>query len=108
MHTWVYDKYIHFSSIYSTDHIFPVLRIKHLVNHYGEPTTPHKLVTGAKPLVSNLLVLFCPCVVQKSTANVDTKALNMYHHSQKGFGLSSLEFQNIKKGTSSTYLLYIK
>ena len=38
-----------------------------------------------KPSVSNLHVLLCPCVVQKATADVDTKALNMRHQSQKGF-----------------------
>ena len=39
----VSGKYIHFSLMYTTDYIFPVLPIKHLVNQDGEPTTPHKL-----------------------------------------------------------------
>ena len=67
--------------MYTTDHIVPVLPIKQLVNQDGEPTTPHKLETGTKPSVSNIRVLFCPCVVQKATANIDTNALNMLHHS---------------------------
>ena len=71
--------------MYTTNHIFPVLPIKHLVNQDGEPTIPQKMVTDIKISVSNLCVLFYPCVVQKSTAHVDTKALNMCHQSQKGF-----------------------
>ena len=31
-------------------------------------------------------VLFCPCVVRKATAHVDTKTLNIRHQAQKGFG----------------------
>ena len=29
-----------------------------------------------KPSVSNLRVLFCPCVVRKATANVETETLH--------------------------------
>ena len=29
-------------------------------------------------------MLFCPCVVRKSTTHVETKALNMCHQAQKG------------------------
>ena len=65
--------------IYTTDHIVHVIPIKHLVNQYSEPNTPHKLATGMKPSVSNLRVLLCPCLVQKATAHVDTKALSMRH-----------------------------
>ena len=77
--------YIHFAFIYTTDHIFMVLQIKYLINKDGDPTTPHKLATGTKPSVSHLRMLFCLCVVQKATANVGTKALNMRHQAQKGF-----------------------
>ena len=38
-----------------------------------------------KPSVLHLRVLFCPCVVQKATAHVETKTLNMRHQAQKGF-----------------------
>ena len=55
--------------MYITDHIFPVLPVKHLVNQDGEPITPHKLETGTKPSVSNPHVLFCTCVVLKATCN---------------------------------------
>ena len=75
----VSDEYIHFSLIYTTDHIFPVIPIKHLVNQYSEPNTPYKLAIGMKPSVSNLRVLFCPCLVQKATAHVDKNALNIHH-----------------------------
>ena len=30
-------------------------------------------------------MLFCPCVVRKATAHVETKTLNMRHQAQKGF-----------------------
>ena len=62
-----------------TDHIFPVLPIKHLENQDGEPTNPHKLEFGTKPSVSNPGFLFCLCVVRKANAQIDTKTLNMRH-----------------------------
>ena len=71
--------------MYTTDHIFTVLTVKEFVIQYGETTTPHKLATGKKPSLSNLCVLFYPSVVQKATAHVKRKALNMRHHSQKFF-----------------------
>ena len=37
------------------------------------------------PLISNLCVLFCPCVLRKATVHVGTKALNMRHQAKKGF-----------------------
>ena len=85
VHARVSEAYIHFVLMYTTDHIFPVLPIKYLINKYGNPTTPFKLATGTKPSVSHLRVLFCICVVRKSTAHVDKKELNMRHQSQKGF-----------------------
>ena len=78
VHTQVSNENIHFALMYITDHIFNVLPIKHLVNQDGGPTTTHKLATGMKPSVSNLCVLFFPCVVQKETAHVDTKALKIH------------------------------
>ena len=65
VHARVLEAYVHFSLMNTTDHIFPVLPIKDLINKYGDSTTPHKLATGTKPSVSHLRVLFCPCVVQK-------------------------------------------
>ena len=79
MHAQISDKYIHFSLMYTTDHIYSVLRIKYLVNQYGEPTNPHTLPTGKKPSVSNPSVLFSPQVVLKAIAHVNTKALNIRH-----------------------------
>ena len=58
VHTRISDKYIHLALMYTTDHIFHVLPIKHLVNKYGEPTMLHNLETGTKLSVSNLCVLF--------------------------------------------------
>ena len=70
VHARVPEVYVHFSLMYTTDHIFPVLPIKDLINEDGDPTNPHKLATGKKPSVSHLRVLFCPCVVRKATAHV--------------------------------------
>ena len=81
----VSDKYIHFSFMYKTDNIFPVLPIKHLVNQYGGPNNPQKLATSTKPSASNLRILFCLFVIQKATAYVYTKVLNVCHQSQKCF-----------------------
>ena len=48
-------------------------------------------------------MLFCPCVLQKVTANVETKTLNMRHQAQKGFrGIFVGIPQNQKE-----YLVYI-
>ena len=79
------EVYVHFALMYTADHAFPVLPIKDLINEDSYPTTPHKLVTGMKPSVSHLRVIFCPCVVQKATAHVETKTLNIRHQPQKGF-----------------------
>ena len=72
MHARVPEIYVHFALMYTTDHIFPVLPIKDLMNEDGDPTTPYKLETGTKTSVSHLRVLFCLCVVRKATANVDS------------------------------------
>ena len=85
VHARVLESYVHFALMYTTDNIFPVLPIKDLINEDGDPTTPHKLATGTKPSVSHLGVLFCPCVLRKAMALVETKLLNMRHQAQKGF-----------------------
>ena len=79
------EVYVHFTLMYTTNHVFLVLPIKDLINEDGNPTMLHKLETGTKPLVSHLRVLFFPYVVQKATAHVETKTLNMRHQAQKGF-----------------------
>ena len=89
--------------MYTTDHIFPVLPIKDLINEDGDPTTPYKLATGKKPSVSHLRVLFCPCVVQKATVHVETKTLNMRHQAQKGFRSITVGIPQHQKG----YLVYV-
>ena len=85
VHARVQEVYVHFTLLYTTDNIFPVLPIKDIINKDGDPTTPHKLATGTKPSVSHLHVLSCPCVVRKDMAHVETKTLNMRHQAQKGF-----------------------
>ena len=87
VHARFSEAYSNLALMYTTDHIFPVLPIKDLINKYGDPTTPHKLATGTKPSVSHLRVLFCPCVVRKATTHVETKALNMRHQVQTFFWL---------------------
>ena len=89
--------------MYTTDHIFPVLPIKDLINEDGDPTTPHKMATGTKPSVSHLRVLFCPCVVCKATAHVETKTLNMRHQAQKGLHGILVGISEHQKG----YLVYL-
>ena len=89
--------------MYRTYHIFPVIPIKDLINKDNNPTTSFKLATGTKPSVSHLRVLFCPCVVRKSTAHVDRKALNMSHQAQKGFRGIFVGIPQNQKG----YLVYI-
>ena len=85
VHSRISEAYIHFAFMYTTDHIFPVLPIRYLINKDGDPTKPYKLATGMKPSVLHLHVLFCPYVERKATAHVVTKALYMRHQSQKGF-----------------------
>ena len=59
VHARFLEVYIHFSLMYTTDNIFPVLPIKDLINEYSNPTTPIKLATGMEPFLSHFLVLFC-------------------------------------------------
>ena len=89
--------------MYTTDHIFPFLPIKYLINEDGDPKTPYKLATGKKPSVSHLRVLFCPCVVRKATAHVETKTLNMCHQAQKGICVIFVGIPEHQKG----YLVYV-
>ena len=56
--------------MYTTYHIFTVQQIEDLIKKDGEPTIPFTLEKGTKPSVSNLRVLFCPCVIRKATAHV--------------------------------------
>ena len=56
-----------------------------MIKKHRNPTTPFTLATGTKPSVSQLCVLFCPCVVRKATAHVYKKVLNMRYQAQKGF-----------------------
>ena len=79
VHARFSEAYIHFALMYTIDHIFPVLPIKDLIKEDAKRNTPFKLVTGTKPPVSHLCVLFSPCVVWKATAHISKKALNMRH-----------------------------
>ena len=53
--------------------------------------------------VSYLRVLFCPCVVRKSMAHVETKMLNMHHQAQKGFRGIFVGIPQHQKG----YIVYV-
>ena len=77
VHARVSEAYIHFTLLYIADHIFLLLPIKDLINDDINPIMTFKLATDTKPSVSHLSVLFFPCVVQKATAHVWKKALNM-------------------------------
>ena len=98
VHARVLEVYVHFALMYATDHIFPVLTIKDLIEEDGDPTTPHKLATGTKPSVSHLSVLFCPCVVREDTAHVETKTLNMRHQAQKRFRGIIMGIPDLQRG----------
>ena len=102
-HERVPENYIHFALMYTTDHIFPVVPIKDLINEDGDPTTPYKMATGTKPSVSHLCVLFCPCVVRKSTAHLETKTVNMCYQSQKCFPGIFVGIPQHQRG----YLVYV-
>ena len=52
-HARVPEVFVYFALMYATDHIFPVLPIKDMINEDGDPTMPHKLATGTKPTVSH-------------------------------------------------------
>ena len=103
VHARVPEVYVHFALMYMTDHIFLVLPIKDLINEDGNPTMPHKPATGTKHSVSHLRVLFCPCVVRKYTAHVETKTLNMRHQAQKGFHGIFVGIPEHQKG----YMVYV-
>ena len=103
VHARVSEAYVHFSLMYTTYHIFPVIPIKDLIKKYGDSKIPHKLTTDRKPSVSHLRVLFCPCVVRKATAHVETKTLNMFHQEQKGFCSIFISIPKHRKG----YLVYV-
>ena len=103
VHARVPEVYVYFTFMYTTDHIFPALPIKYLINKDGDPTTPHKLTKGTKPSESHLRVLFCPCVVRKATAHVETKTLNMRHQAPKGFRGIFVGIPQHQKG----YLVYV-
>ena len=85
VHVRVPEVYVHFTLMYMTDHIFPVLPIKYLINEDGDPTMPHKLAKGKKTFSITFTRVIFPCVVRKATAHVETKTLNMRHQAQKGF-----------------------
>ena len=103
VHASVPEVYVHFVLMYTTNNIFLVLPIRDLINEDGDPTTPHKLATGTKPSVSQLRVLFCPCVVRKATAHVETKTLTTRHQAQKGFRSIFVGISEHQKG----YLMYV-
>ena len=76
---------------------------KDLINEDADPTKPYKMATDKKPSVPHLRVLFCPCVVRKATAHVETKTLNMRHQAQKGFRGIFVGIPQHQKG----YLVYV-
>ena len=59
------ESYIRFLFMYTTDHIFPVLPIKDLINEDADPTMAFKLVTGTKPSISHLRVFFVHVLYKK-------------------------------------------
>ena len=103
VHARVLEAYNNFALMYTAYYIFPVVPIKDLKNEDVNLTTSFKLATGKKPSVSHLHVLFCPCVVQKTTAHIGKKALNMCYQAQKGFCSIFVGIPQHQKG----YLVYV-
>ena len=65
VHARVPEVYVHLALIYTTDHIFPVLPIKDLINQDGNPKTPHKLAKGTKTFsVTFTCVIFSICCTE--------------------------------------------
>ena len=58
VHAQFSEAYIHFSLMYTADHVFPVLTIKDLINEDGETTTSFKLATGKRPSILHLRIYF--------------------------------------------------
>ena len=54
VHAIVLEAYINFALMFTTDHIFPVLPIKDLINEDRDPTTAFIVTTGMKSSVSHL------------------------------------------------------
>ena len=73
------EPYIHFTLICTAYHIFSELSIKDSIKEDRKTTTPSKLATITTPSILDLRILSCMCVVQKTTAHVGTKMLNMCH-----------------------------
>ena len=103
VHAIVWEAYIYFALMYTTENIFLVLPIKDLINEDVKTTTSFKLATSTNPSVSHLHVLFSPRVVRKATTHVGKKALNMRHQAQKGFCGIFVRIPQHQKG----YFVYI-
>ena len=58
VHAKVLEVYINLAIMYMTNHIFPVLPNKFLIEKDDKPTTPFKVSIGTKPSVSHLRVSF--------------------------------------------------
>ena len=108
VHARVPEVYVHFTLMYTTDHIFTVLPIKDIINKDGNPKTPHELATGTKPSVPHLRVLFFPSVVRTATAHIETKTLNMRHQAQKGVSRYLRWYSRASKGISRVRTQYKK
>ena len=97
IHVRVSEAYIHFASIYTSYHIFPLLPIKDLINKDGDPTTPFKLATGTKSSILYMRILFCPCFVRKDTAHVGSKTLIIRNQVQNVFRVILIIVKNNQK-----------
>ena len=85
VHARVLEAYINFALMYTTDHIFPVLPIKDLINKDGDPNTPFKLATGTKPSVSHLRVFFLSMYCTERYCTCWEKGVKYVSPSTKGF-----------------------
>ena len=70
------EVYVHFALMYTTDHIFPVLPIKDLINEDGDRTTPHKLATSTKCNVFDRTI--CAKVIISPVCSIGDVAYGVY------------------------------
>ena len=96
VHARVSEAYIYFALMYMTDHIFPVLAIKDLINDDNDPTTPFKLTTGTKPSISHLRVLFFHLLYGKLLHILGQRRKICVTKHKRVLVVYSLEFHSIK------------
>ena len=78
--------YIHFALTYKTDHIFPVLRIKHLVDKDSKTTIYYFKLVQVQIIQYHIYACyFAHLLYGKLLQLLTKKVLNLIHQAQKDF-----------------------